>query len=695
MEDKYAEILDEQGFPLTPDKYLDPAYAEDGSCSFEKIESLGSHYQQLAEDSWNEINLLFGSYKPSFLLAGLSYLWFKSAHNGDTAAELKNLTPHDHDVEFCQQIYCMHLSDPGSKIVPTLETVWTLNWHIRLLLRNIHIQSTVRLNEEIQHANPDNDELFALAKFIQIQTRGNTPVTTRTLVFDNAVDLASYFDFEKKLGITGKTLVEFMANIGVAIQEKINAYTFYEDESDQAQLIINNQLVDCIELDLEQLKTFCPADINHSQLETLMSYLLLDSQPFTFSDIEQVLLHRKARRRPFSPVARGRYLCACPDSLLLDPALLVFEVASQIGLVKESVFRKIATNLEQKAFGLFSKSLPSANVFSNVKWKLANSDDVYEVDLLVYIDGHLLVVEAKSGRVTEPSLRGSESRLKRDVHKLVGHAGEQVLRFIDKLPELEFIQGITDEVSDKVKTLSGEDVYGVIVTQHQLGYMSIGTASINDNPIRSISIQELEIVFESMHSEAERLFYFNWRKRFEKSMMIVDEITLINKYINSEFDSLQTVYRSVLYDYELFRMGELEQLTGRRFTPRWVNIIQAFKRDCKDNWLWLSFHLLGVDYKEQLAFEEQLDVLRERVLTDGAGMKAPCMFSVLLVPSLDKTVAICPGICVNANSEERNRAMSNAAEQVLGYKNADVIFVFGIQDEFNDADFTSFMYVNP
>jgi len=694
MDNKYSKILDDQGYPLTPDSYLESAYDEDGSVSIDRIQDLGIHYQQLAEESWEYVNQICNTYEPSLLLSGLSYLWLNMHRVGSNNKGFKNLAPYEHDVEFFQQLISMYISDPNFKQKPNFEMILHVNWHLRLLLRNVHIQCLVRVS---QQESSDNFEDFLFAQFMQIQTRGNVSVTIRNLAFDDAVDLAGYFDFQWKTGMPGREIVEFMKNIGDDITEKVNEYLLSVNKKELKQTELTQELADCFQFDIEQLKKFIHTPISTTQIEALMKCLVLENQPFTFTDIEQVLLHRKARRYPFTQLPCKRYFCGCFDSLLLDPTLLVFEIASQNGLVTETVLKKIAANLENKIFQVFSRSLPSASVFSNVKWKIPGVDALYELDLLVYIDGYLLIVEAKSGQITDLARRGHESRLKRDVNKLVKNASKQVYRFVDNLPNIDIIKEMPNGLVEKIKVTSSNNIYGIVITQHQLGCLSRGLLpDISGKSIRAISIQELELVMDVMHCEAERLFYFLWRQQFLK--YFVEEMSLIDSYLSSAFDSVEYSLEKGngkwMLDYYYFKSGELDILPSRRFTPRWINILKDFDRQRKGGWLLVSFALLGFSYQDQLEFEQKLDSLRKRIIVEGANMKSPCMFEVIVTTSLDKKIAICPGIIVNAGPQERNQGMEVCADQVLQQTDVDRILIFGIQDEYNDPDFTSFMYVN-
>ena len=89
--------------------------------------------------------------------------------------------------------------------------------------------------------------------------------------------------------------------------------------------------------------------------------------------------------------------------------------------------------LEQEIYQLFQKAFPSAKLYQGSEWFDPTTKKTFETDLLVLLDSHLLIVEAKSGRVTEATKRGAFESLKKIVKKLMVEPSIQSKRFSDYL----------------------------------------------------------------------------------------------------------------------------------------------------------------------------------------------------------------------------------------------------------------------
>lgn len=97
-------------------------------------------------------------------------------------------------------------------------------------------------------------------------------------------------------------------------------------------------------------------------------------------------------------------------------------------------FEKRRSNfLEDEVEHLFRSAFPSANVYRGSKWRDPDSGKEYENDLLILIDSYLIVVEAKSGKVTNRARHGDPAQMKRAINDLLIEPSKQAKRFADHL----------------------------------------------------------------------------------------------------------------------------------------------------------------------------------------------------------------------------------------------------------------------
>lgn len=87
-----------------------------------------------------------------------------------------------------------------------------------------------------------------------------------------------------------------------------------------------------------------------------------------------------------------------------------------------------AVVLENEVAELLGSALPKATVSRSVKWHDPETKKDFENDVVIQLDGWLLLIEAKSGEVTASARRGSFDRLKREIRKLMLDPAEQPAR---------------------------------------------------------------------------------------------------------------------------------------------------------------------------------------------------------------------------------------------------------------------------
>jgi hypothetical protein len=689
----YANILDKDGFPLTPDTYLKPAYSESGGFCIETAYALAESYNALSKESWDHIKHFFSVYHPYMLLGGINTLFLLNTAP-DTAAALKNLSTWDHDAELCQALFETFLISGSQGQIPTLNHVYQLNFHLKVLIRNVHIQSLVDYINRIRKTLEDeSDRMMVLSGFAAIQRRSNIPVTTPGSARSKAFDIARLIDFESAMGITGEQAISLISNITGKVLREFNQWleTSWTDRSLDATL--PESICDPFILTPEKVAAINSGLVSVNAMESFLMGISHGIQSLSFEQIEPMLADREVRKRPLIKSQEGFYLCSCVDSLQLDPKLVVTELANLHELMTDKTYAKIAKSLENKIVNLMRKAFPSSRIFPNVKWRPEQKESIYEVDLVMILDSYLLVIEAKSGRVTAPSHHGKLLRLKKDVGKLVDYASEQTARFIDHLDSLVLISGMTKK--DMVPTQNKPGLHLIpiplVVTHEQLGVMGANfTPDSNDN-IRPLSVDELQLIMEILQNEVERLFYLLWRTLY---VGFTDTDTrLLDHYLNEAFMG-RDVHESCsnrdwLTQYHLYKKGKVSQPPSRMFTQRWRAILSTLDKTSHDDGMTLTFYVLGIPYSKQLLFENMLEHMRSQIAHRAEYNPIASLFSVCYETVLDSKVALCPCMGFKTNAHDRNRIMQECADHILSDSDAQAVIVFMIQDEFQDPDFTS------
>ena len=157
------------------------------------------------------------------------------------------------------------------------------------------------------------------------------------------------------------------------------------------------------------------------------------SQKFLYPSLTNPLLRKpiiKLEDFYFVPYLQSVYYC-------IRPTLQEFiNMNSPEGLVKNNkLFERYEKNradyLESKSLEYLKNILPKAESYHKLSYKtIDDTGNEFETELdgLLVFDNSLLLIEAKSGNLTDPARRGSIPRIKRDLGKLIEESHEQVYR---------------------------------------------------------------------------------------------------------------------------------------------------------------------------------------------------------------------------------------------------------------------------
>ena len=193
------------------------------------------------------------------------------------------------------------------------------------------------------------------------------------------------------------------------------------------------------------------------------------------------------------------------------------------------------------------KAFPNGKIYRGSQFSLAEGEEpVYENDVLVVIDSTALVIECKAHLVDPPARRGAELRLVDTLEDLVVSASLQANRFVDFLK--------TNPRRHVFKTKSGHinnvnasrllRFLPIAVTYENLGFVSANLKELVDaglivsgQPlVPSICLADLEVVLETLDSQAERIHYLARRAEIERTMGYRgDELDLFALYIDTGF----------------------------------------------------------------------------------------------------------------------------------------------------------------
>ncbi len=155
---------------------------------------------------------------------------------------------------------------------------------------------------------------------------------------------------------------------------------------------------------------------------------LADKQP------DYIFLDNPIWTKPMVRLDEESYFCALP-MLLFGFAFHIFnDISAASPNLKKSYHDGKAKFLENEIARLFKNAFPGCEIKSSYEW--VDGDRAYENDLLVRIDSHLFIVEAKSHSVSWPALRGAPDRAKRHIRDAILEPSIQSWRLASRLRQV-------------------------------------------------------------------------------------------------------------------------------------------------------------------------------------------------------------------------------------------------------------------
>lgn len=282
--------------------------------------------------------------------------------------------------------------------------------------------------------------------------------------------------------------------------------------------------------------------------------------------------------------------------------------------------------LEDATADLLKESLPTAKLWQSVRWKDEASGKEYENDIVLLIDRWLLLVEAKSGQVTDSARRGSYDRLKREIKKLMVDPSDQSRRLTElltterRLHKLQCREGACDIDSSAL-----DGVIRINVTNESIGNLNSRGGSLVDAGLvpkgtdlaPTMSLSSLDLVVQLIGSQGAILHYLSRRKAFEENALyLADELDLVAFYLKngfnigeSEIDGTMLMIYGISNDLDR-KLTRADKKLGKQEAPAitsyWDRFLQVLEKSNREGWLMLVMRLRNVSAEDQKRLEKEI-----------------------------------------------------------------------------------------
>lgn len=260
-------------------------------------------------------------------------------------------------------------------------------------------------------------------------------------------------------------------------------------------------------------------------------------------ETEHIYLSNPIWQHPIINLDNDRYFCVLPQTFF---SFIIPSLDNLIGSIdNKNLEERRAEYLEEKIEEIIKKRFPESNIVSNVKWKV--DGDEFETDLITFIDSHVLIVEAKSGKITEPALRGAPERLKKHIKDIIVAPNIQSRRLQNRLEELINNTEIEDEIRGKLP-VNLNDINKIIrisVTLEDFGSIQANVVRLKETgwlpdgyeTCPTMNLADFETLFDLLEHPVQIIHYLERRAELENEVQYLgDELDLMGLYITTLFN---------------------------------------------------------------------------------------------------------------------------------------------------------------
>ncbi|MCX2492989.1 hypothetical protein OQX63_05865 [Pedobacter sp. PF22-3] len=383
------------------------------------------------------------------------------------------------------------------------------------------------------------------------------------------------------------------------------------------------------------LAEYAEGNISKEKLKEAFSYISMEFGDLAGHDSEHFLLGNPVHEKPFIKTSDDTVFSSL-WSVITHFSLGILETfCTQDDLLRKKYNDARAGYLEDQVEKLFKTAFPMAKVYAGSKWPGRDGKE-YENDLLVIIDKFALVIEAKAGLMSPPAKRGAPERLFKTLQGLIEEPSDQALRFID------YLKDNPTQLSLKVKKGPNNKFDASLlkyfiplgVTLSHLGMMGSNLkqlikAGVTDRKIEelatSISLTDLQVVFDILPLAAEKIHYLQRRRELEANVEYMgDELDLLAWYLDDGFNLGDDEHRFGLFKMDL-KSKELDNyIIGSankekvvkpelQKTKWWKDILLRIEEKQPPTWLEASYMLLNIPIDGQQEFEKLVDDMEEKM----------------------------------------------------------------------------------
>ncbi len=279
-------------------------------------------------------------------------------------------------------------------------------------------------------------------------------------------------------------------------------------------------------------------------VRTILARLSLAPGALKDANTEHFFMANPVWERPLVSLGGDQFLCVMPQLFFSFVHEVMESLMAEAGISTQLEDRR-ADYLGVECERLFTAALPDAKIVPGYEWKWDGRN--YETDLIAALDQYLLIVEAKSGMITAPALRGAADRAKRHLSELVIHPSEQSARLEGVIRKAQ--QG-DEEALAQVRGL-GIDLGKVqhilrlsvtlsdfnVLTAQESTFKDVGWLAKEHDLAVNMNVADLRCVLDLLQPTPHLISYLTDRGRLQRSLNIDgDELDWLGLYLSTGFN---------------------------------------------------------------------------------------------------------------------------------------------------------------
>ena len=709
----------------------------------QSVEEMGRRSKRLFQESLTKLQEILKQYDGITLLSILSAYGLTAGLGNEGVNPRIHSNPLDQShVEICQALL-LQVNPNESRCAPVTPDVVQQVWDP--LIDITQSFGFRRMTGKLV----DEPEEQAAVILLQEWVRGNTQIVRNwgyySQVKNISKELYSSFDrllFEK-IGFRASDVIDIfdymISSIERALSARMNllaelyrikkpealVYKYYEiiDQSlKEAESFIENfsvrsapiksvfaMLLSHYDLRLYKIYIFYPNNmgealgISKQVISSILEKFSYQRGGLTEFNIEHIFLANPIWDRPVIKLDESGYFCPIPQLFFSFVLKSLDKIIEEFD--KKTLHDRRANYLEEKIDEIVKRRFPEANTVKGIKWKQGNTE--YETDLVTFIDSHAIIIEAKSGKITEPALRGAQGRLKKHIEEILVAPNEQSKRLRNRLCELIKYPKLNDELREKLP-VSLDEIHKVLRISVSLEDFASLQANISRlestgwipkdfEPCPTMNLADFETLFDILEHPVQIIHYLERRSEMEGVLKYVgDELDLIGWYIDTLFnfgnlheenaELILTKMSSPLDKYyESKDHGVVLPKPKPKMSTLFAGILEQLEQRHSHRWTEIGaiLHRFSPDDQSKLI---RMIRAQERVVQSSWMIEGHNNI-IVYGPPTSSEYALCYILYKNSNSEKKDVFIENAAQLGLEPDHVKTCLVIARNIDSNDLSY--------